>query len=100
MSLLLGAVPLTLVTELPVEREPWLSVSRPPKACFSCPAAPLPDAVGDGVPVTEEELKALLYSPQEGEWGARTRDEECERVLRGIDDLLTLGASHLCVCSM
>ncbi|MGH0178732.1 UNVERIFIED_CONTAM: hypothetical protein FKN15_078317 [Acipenser sinensis] len=52
--------------------------------------APLPDAVGDGVPVTEEELKALLYSPQEGEWGARTRDEECERVLRGIDDLLTL----------
>uniref|UniRef100_A0A8D0AU19 Bromodomain and WD repeat domain containing 3 n=1 Tax=Sander lucioperca TaxID=283035 RepID=A0A8D0AU19_SANLU len=52
--------------------------------------AALPEQVGDGVEVAEEELKALLYTPQEGEWGAHTRDEDCERVLHGIDQLLTL----------
>lgn len=54
-------------------------------------SAALPEQVGDGVDVSEEELKALLYRPQEGEWGAHTRDEDCERVILGIDDLLTLG---------
>ncbi|KAM3601314.1 uncharacterized protein V6R79_010548 [Siganus canaliculatus] len=52
--------------------------------------AALPEQVGDGVEVAEEELKALLYKPQEGEWGAHTRDEDCERVIHGIDQLLTL----------
>lgn len=54
-------------------------------------SAALPEHEGDGVEVAEDELKALLYSPQEGEWGAHTRDEECERVIFGIDLLLTLG---------
>lgn len=59
-------------------------------------SAVLPEQVGDGVEVDEEELKALLYKPQEGEWGAHTRDEECERVISGIDQLLTLGRTlHL-----
>ncbi|GCB60888.1 hypothetical protein scyTo_0011213, partial [Scyliorhinus torazame] len=52
--------------------------------------AEYPDDPSAGVPVTVEELEALLYKPQEGEWGERTRDEECERIIRGIDDLLTL----------
>uniref|UniRef100_A0A7N9APE7 Bromodomain and WD repeat domain containing 3 n=1 Tax=Mastacembelus armatus TaxID=205130 RepID=A0A7N9APE7_9TELE len=52
--------------------------------------AALPEHVGDGVEVAEDELKALLYRPQEGEWGAHTRDEECERVIYGISQLLTL----------
>uniref|UniRef100_A0A665U6H7 Bromodomain and WD repeat domain containing 3 n=1 Tax=Echeneis naucrates TaxID=173247 RepID=A0A665U6H7_ECHNA len=52
--------------------------------------AALPEHVGDGVEVAEEELKALLYKPQEGEWGAHTRDEDCERVIHGIEQLLTL----------
>ncbi|XP_069068681.1 bromodomain and WD repeat-containing protein 3 isoform X2 [Pleurodeles waltl] len=50
----------------------------------------LPDEIGAGVPVTPEEFKALLYKPQEGEWGAHSRDEVCERVIRGIDQLLSL----------
>lgn len=54
------------------------------------PAA-YPEEVGAGVPVTSEELASLLYKPQEGEWGAHSRDEECVRVLRGIDQLLSLG---------
>lgn len=57
----------------------------------AAPSAALPEQVGDGVEVAEEEMKALLYKPQEGEWGAHTRDEECERVICGIDQLFTLG---------
>ncbi|XP_015274333.1 PREDICTED: bromodomain and WD repeat-containing protein 3 [Gekko japonicus] len=53
-----------------------------------------PEEVGAGVPVTTEELASLLYRPQEGEWGAHSRDEECVRVLRGIDQLLSLDISN------
>ncbi|XP_031228007.1 bromodomain and WD repeat-containing protein 3, partial [Mastomys coucha] len=49
-----------------------------------------PDEVGAGIPVSQEELTALLYKPQEGEWGAHSRDEECERVIQGINNLLSL----------
>nr|XP_020663375.1 bromodomain and WD repeat-containing protein 3 [Pogona vitticeps] len=53
-----------------------------------------PEEVGAGVPVTTEELASLLYKPQEGEWGSHSRDEECVRVLRGIDQLLSLDISN------
>lgn len=53
----------------------------------------LPEEVGDCVEVTEDELKALLYEPQEGEWGVHSRDEECVRVIHGIEQLLTLGTT-------
>uniref|UniRef100_A0A8C2YEM2 Bromodomain and WD repeat-containing protein 1 n=1 Tax=Coturnix japonica TaxID=93934 RepID=A0A8C2YEM2_COTJA len=53
-----------------------------------------PEEVGAGVPVTPDELTALLYKPQEGEWGAHSRDEECERVIRGIEQLLSLDISN------
>ncbi|KAJ8405733.1 hypothetical protein AAFF_G00311700 [Aldrovandia affinis] len=68
------------------EREkmsPWDMEPIPDEASF-------PEEVGDGVPVTEEEVKSLLYRPQEGEWGVHTRDDDCERVIHGIDELLTL----------
>uniref|UniRef100_A0A8C6P1E2 Bromodomain and WD repeat domain containing 3 n=1 Tax=Nothobranchius furzeri TaxID=105023 RepID=A0A8C6P1E2_NOTFU len=52
--------------------------------------AALPEQVGDGVEVFEDELQAQLYRPQEGEWGAHTQEEECQRVVCGIDQLLTL----------
>lgn len=55
-------------------------------------AVSLPDEVGAGVPVTAEELTALQYKPQDGEWGSQSRDDVCERVIRGIDQLLALGA--------
>ncbi|RMC21262.1 hypothetical protein DUI87_02123 [Hirundo rustica rustica] len=53
-----------------------------------------PEEVGAGVPVTPEELTALLYKPQEGEWGAYSRDEECARVIQGIEQLLSLDISN------
>lgn len=43
------------------------------------------------VPLVEEEQKELLYVPLEGEWGCRTRAEECERIIKAIDQLCTLG---------
>lgn len=57
--------------------------------------AAFPDEVGAGVPVSQEELTALLYKPQEGEWGAHSRDEECERVIQGINHLLSLGMMNV-----
>uniref|UniRef100_A0AAR2KAN6 Bromo domain-containing protein n=1 Tax=Pygocentrus nattereri TaxID=42514 RepID=A0AAR2KAN6_PYGNA len=60
--------------------------------------APVPDEVGDSVPVTEEELQALLYQPQDGEWGAHTHDEECERVITAIDQLLSLDIAKAFSC--
>lgn len=50
-----------------------------------------PEELGASVSVTFEEVEKLLYKPQEGEWGMRSRDEACERIISGIDQLLTLG---------
>lgn len=55
-----------------------------------CVAA-FPEVLGQSVPLTAEEHKALLYQPLDGEWGSRTRDEECECIIAGIDQLITLG---------
>uniref|UniRef100_A0A672N5S1 Pleckstrin homology domain interacting protein n=1 Tax=Sinocyclocheilus grahami TaxID=75366 RepID=A0A672N5S1_SINGR len=62
---------------------PWDMEEIPNEAAF-------PDELGLSVPLTEEEQKALLYKPLEGEWGSRTRDQECERIIKGIDQLCTL----------
>ncbi|KAM9247866.1 bromodomain and WD repeat-containing protein 1 [Leptosomus discolor] len=52
-----------------------------------------PEELGASVSVTFEEVEKLLYKPQEGEWGMRSRDEACERIICGIDQLLTLDIS-------
>uniref|UniRef100_A0A3B4EIK5 PH-interacting protein n=1 Tax=Pygocentrus nattereri TaxID=42514 RepID=A0A3B4EIK5_PYGNA len=62
---------------------PWDMEEIPNEAAF-------PDELGQSVPLTEEEQKALLYRSLEGEWGSRTRDQECERIISGIDQLSTL----------
>lgn len=56
-------------------------------------AATYPEEIGASVPVTPEELKDLLYKPQEGDWGSCFANEECERIIRGIDQLLALGTN-------
>ncbi|XP_067401337.1 bromodomain and WD repeat-containing protein 1-like [Emydura macquarii macquarii] len=52
-----------------------------------------PEELGASVSVTCEEMEKLLYKPQEGEWGKRSRDEVCERIISGIDQLLNLDIS-------
>lgn len=54
-----------------------------------------PEELGASVSVTLEEVEKLLYKPQEGEWGMKSRDEACERIIRGIDQLMTLGECEL-----
>uniref|UniRef100_W5M0F5 Bromodomain and WD repeat domain containing 1 n=1 Tax=Lepisosteus oculatus TaxID=7918 RepID=W5M0F5_LEPOC len=49
-----------------------------------------PETVGGSVPVTSDEMSELLYQPRRGEWGRRGRDEECERIISGIDQLVAL----------
>ncbi|KAJ8355742.1 hypothetical protein SKAU_G00185360 [Synaphobranchus kaupii] len=58
-------------------------LSVPPPALF-------PDELGLSVPLSEEEHRELLYVPLEGEWGSQTRNDECERIIAGIDQLATL----------
>ncbi|KAG7460831.1 hypothetical protein MATL_G00203080 [Megalops atlanticus] len=62
---------------------PWDMEVIPSDALF-------PDELGLSVPLTEEEHRELLYKPLEGEWGSRTRDQECERIIAGIEQLATL----------
>lgn len=49
-----------------------------------------PDELGTSVPLTEIEVRSLLYRSLDGEWGSRSRDEECERIIDGINQLMTL----------
>uniref|UniRef100_A0A4W5R8A4 Bromodomain and WD repeat domain containing 1 n=1 Tax=Hucho hucho TaxID=62062 RepID=A0A4W5R8A4_9TELE len=49
-----------------------------------------PECVGGGVPVTAEEMREVMYKPQTGEWGERSRDNECERIRAGIEQLITV----------
>uniref|UniRef100_A0A674DL30 Bromodomain and WD repeat domain containing 1 n=1 Tax=Salmo trutta TaxID=8032 RepID=A0A674DL30_SALTR len=49
-----------------------------------------PECVGGGVPVTAEEMREVMYKPQTGEWGERSRDNECERIIAGIEQLITV----------
>ncbi|XP_032399489.1 PH-interacting protein [Etheostoma spectabile] len=62
---------------------PWDMEPIPDDATF-------PDELGTSVPLVEEEQKELLYVPLDGEWGCRTRAEECERIIKAIDQLCTL----------
>lgn len=41
--------------------------------------------------MTPEETSELMYKPLPGEWGERSRDAECERIVAGIDQLITVG---------
>ncbi|KAK1899526.1 Bromodomain and WD repeat-containing protein 1, partial [Dissostichus eleginoides] len=52
--------------------------------------APQPELEGGGIPVTEEEMRELMYKPLPGEWGERSRDAECERIIAAINQLITV----------
>ena len=44
--------------------------------------------------VTPEELKSLLYMPEENEWPANGRDAECERILVGLQNIMELSITE------
>uniref|UniRef100_A0A672HZU3 Bromodomain and WD repeat domain containing 1 n=1 Tax=Salarias fasciatus TaxID=181472 RepID=A0A672HZU3_SALFA len=59
-----------------------------PDSLFQCFKEP--ESEGSGIPVTPDEMKELMYKPVPGEWGERSRDEECERIIAGINQLITV----------
>ncbi|XP_036104418.1 PH-interacting protein isoform X4 [Molossus molossus] len=62
---------------------PWDMELIPNNAVF-------PEELGTSVPLTEVECRSLIYKPLDGEWGSNPRDEECERIVAGINQLMTL----------
>ena len=39
----------------------------------------------DSISVTLEELKSLIYTPEDYEWPSCQRDTECDRILAGLE---------------
>ncbi|KAH0622101.1 hypothetical protein JD844_024090 [Phrynosoma platyrhinos] len=62
---------------------PWDMEPIPNNAVF-------PEELGTSVPLTSAESRSLIYKPLDGEWGSRSRDDECERIISGINQLTTL----------
>ncbi|XP_011808939.1 PREDICTED: PH-interacting protein [Colobus angolensis palliatus] len=62
---------------------PWDMELIPNNAVF-------PEELGTSVPLTDGECRSLIYKPLDGEWGTNPRDEECERIVTGINQLMTL----------
>ncbi|XP_058517232.1 PH-interacting protein isoform X3 [Ochotona princeps] len=62
---------------------PWDMELIPNNAVF-------PEELGTSVPLTDVECRSLIYKPLDGEWGTNPRDEECERIVAGISQLMTL----------
>lgn len=61
---------------------------------FYC-LAQQPETEGGGIPVTADEMSELMYKPLSGEWGKRRRDEECERIINGINQLIAVGSFRM-----
>ncbi|XP_071819234.1 PH-interacting protein-like isoform X2 [Apostichopus japonicus] len=49
-----------------------------------------PCKVRSGDPLTPAEIQQLRYKPQVGEWGERKQGEECDRILKCLDQVMSL----------
>ncbi|XP_069680733.1 bromodomain and WD repeat-containing protein 3 isoform X4 [Periplaneta americana] len=54
----------------------------------------LPREVGGAVPVLPEEIQATLYRPTSQEWPQGGRDATCTRILRGLDQIMSLAIAE------
>lgn len=54
----------------------------------------LPDVVGGAVPVLPEEIQAILYQPQTEEWPMGDREATCRRIIRGLDQVMSLAIAE------
>lgn len=48
----------------------------------------MPEDPGGGVPVTQDEMISLMYTPCHGEWPSCGRDPECDRIIRGMETIM------------
>jgi hypothetical protein len=49
---------------------------------------------GESLPVTLEELKSLIYIPEDYEWPSCQRDAECDRILAGLEKIMELSIAE------
>ena len=53
-----------------------------------------PDVRGGSVVVTQEELHSMLYVPLDSEWPSIGRDEECDRIVGGLEKIMELAIAE------
>ena len=49
---------------------------------------------GGSCPVSQEEIKALLYTPKDIEWPAHGREVECDRIVHGLAGIMELSMAE------
>lgn len=54
----------------------------------------VPPVIGDAVPVLPEERQAILYQPHAEEWPMGDREATCRRIIRGLDQVMSLAIAE------
>lgn len=54
----------------------------------------LPAEIGGAVTVLSEEIQATLYQPHAEEWPMGDREATCRRIIRGLDQVMTLSIAE------
>ncbi|XP_011333353.2 PH-interacting protein isoform X2 [Ooceraea biroi] len=54
----------------------------------------LPMEVGGAVPVRPEEIQAILFQPHTEEWPMGDREATCRRIIRGLDQVMSLAIAE------
>ncbi|KZC10837.1 PH-interacting protein, partial [Dufourea novaeangliae] len=54
----------------------------------------LPAELGGAVPVLPEEIQTILYQPQAEEWPMGDREATCRRIIRGLDQVMSLAIAE------
>ncbi|KAG7201707.1 hypothetical protein KM043_004433 [Ampulex compressa] len=54
----------------------------------------LPAEIGGAVPVLPEEIQAILYQPHAEEWPMGDREATCRRIIRGLDQVMSLAIAE------
>ncbi|XP_076177700.1 bromodomain and WD repeat-containing protein [Ptiloglossa arizonensis] len=54
----------------------------------------LPAELGGAVPVLPEEIRTILYQPQAEEWPMGDREATCRRIIRGLDQVMSLAIAE------
>jgi bromodomain and WD repeat domain-containing protein 1/3 len=54
----------------------------------------LPRMKGGSVPVTDHELRALMFKPKPTDWPTEGRDEVCDRISQALDKVMELSIAE------
>ncbi|XP_011687322.1 PREDICTED: PH-interacting protein isoform X3 [Wasmannia auropunctata] len=54
----------------------------------------VPTEIGGAVPVLPEERQAILYQPHSEEWPMGDREATCRRIIRGLDQVMSLAIAE------